>query len=69
MSSMRQGKCTTCNIRWTWEYHLVPVSRAYCPRCGNRLQATTHISHLLCLPAYEPRHLATLVEVLGKTGG
>ena len=47
---MKQGKCKSCDIRWTWKREL-PSEYAECPICKRQLQRTTHICNAPVLPA------------------
>jgi uncharacterized paraquat-inducible protein A len=39
----RQGKCPKCQIAFRWPPKVRQTSRAACPKCGEKLQATTHL--------------------------
>lgn len=41
----RQGKCSACGIRWRWQGR-PRVRDAVCPKCGARLERTSHQSTL-----------------------
>jgi len=39
-----QGKCVACEVRYIWPRKVrVRVSDAFCPQCGSKLFATTHL--------------------------
>lgn len=39
----RQGKCESCKKAFRWPIDFMRLKDAYCPLCGNKLQATTHL--------------------------
>ena len=39
----RQGKCTRCRLAFRWPAKWLPLWKAHCPKCGERLQATSHL--------------------------
>lgn len=45
-TEMRQGKCIKCKIIYEWDARKGPLSRAYCPKCGHILAATSRLSGL-----------------------
>lgn len=61
--SGRQGKCLTCEECYRWHSRM-PLNRAYCPECGDKLRATTYqnrwpwnigIEPISCIEAWAKR--------------
>lgn len=53
----RQGRCRPCNVVYYWPGNLGPLKAAHCPKCGEKLSATTRL-HKLPTQVLErfPRH-------------
>lgn len=44
MKPTRQGKCSSCFIRFVWPVKKGhELKRAFCPHCGNKLEQTSHL--------------------------
>lgn len=43
--NMRQGKCDYCRTCFRWNAKLMRLRDAYCPQCGEKLQATTYLKN------------------------
>ena len=54
-----QGKCEKCRVRYVWPRGRMKVSKAYCPLCGDKLKATTHV---LGWPVEEIRRPVLAIE-------
>ncbi|HEC62076.1 MAG TPA: hypothetical protein ENI27_07465 [bacterium] len=37
------GRCHPCNARYIWQKGRPKLRDAFCPVCGSKLQATTHL--------------------------
>jgi DNA-directed RNA polymerase subunit RPC12/RpoP len=42
MKTIRQGKCSGCQIAFTWKAGRMRVSDARCPKCGGKLVRTSY---------------------------
>ena len=62
LGNLRQGKCSSCRVRYKWPVGWLRLRDAYCPGCQDRLKQTTHLLDWPVVYKW-PLHISDLTPV------